>query len=208
MSIRGSSRFLLLFFRPRAKRALGIGAAVGALALVGLAQSGAGFTLMEQTGLGQLVHQRAWERALADHSVMEPWPWEDPSLMASTKVPQLGMSAAVLESLSDQRRLDAELPHSRVELSKSDEFGAVAIGDRITVTKSDGSSSIYKVTGRKVVDPHLAENEPVGEDGDASLVTACSPLDAFVAGSLRVIIQATEPDQASPEPAQSAEQKL
>lgn len=208
MSIRGSARFLLLFFSGRAMLAWGIGAAVGALALAGLAQSGTGFTLLDRTGLGQFVHQRAWERALAGHSAMEPWPWEDPSLVATTKVPQLGMSAAVLESLSDQRRhSDAGLPHAGVELSKSAEVGNVAIGDRITVTKSDGSSSVYRVTGRRVVDPHLAESELPGEEDNTALV-ACSPLDAFVAGSMRVIIQATEPDQATPEPTPGDEQKL
>ena len=106
MSIRGSGRFLLLSFRARMKLACGIGAAGALLMVGGLAQSGTGFKLMERTGLGQLLHERAWERALAGHSEMEPWPWEDPSLIANTKVPQLGLSAAVLERLSDQQRDD------------------------------------------------------------------------------------------------------
>ncbi|MET0688176.1 MAG: hypothetical protein ABWY38_03090 [Methyloceanibacter sp.] len=211
MSIRGSAWFLLLFFRARVKLACGIGAVAAMLVVGGLAQSGTGFKLMERTGLGQLVHQRAWERALAGHSEMEPWPWEDPSLMANTKVPQLGLSAAVLERLSDQQRSDAEPTESRaeqVELSQSAEgFSNVAIGDRLTVTRPDGSTRVYRVTGRRVVDPHLADSEPLSDEGETSLA-ACSPLDAFVAGSLRVILQAAEPEMPEPAPDVSTEQKL
>ncbi len=210
MSSRGSARFLLLSFPRRAALVFGIGAAVAVLALAGFAQSGTGFALMEQTGLGQFVHQRAWDRALAGHSGMEPWPWEDPSLAVTTKVPQLGMSAAVLESLSGQQQhLNDEAPQSRIEPIKSTGFGEAAIRDRIAVTKSDGSSSIARAAGRRVVvDPHLAESEPIGDEEGDTLPVACSPLDAFVAGSLRVFQQATEPEQASPEPAPADEQKL
>ena len=211
MSIRGSMRFLLLFFRPRVKLACGIGAAAAMLVVGALAQSGTGFKLMERTGLGQLVHQHAWERALAGHSEMEPWPWEDPSLMANTNVPRLGLSAAVLERLSDQQGSDAEPPQSRGKLSElsesEDGFSNVAIGDRLTVTRPDGSTHVYWVTGRRVVDPHLADSEPLSGDGETSLA-ACSPLDAFVAGSLRVILQATDPEMPEPAPDASTEQKL
>ena len=216
MSIRGSGRFLLLSFRARMKLACGIGAAGALLMVGGLAQSGTGFKLMERTGLGQLLHQRAWERALAGHSEMEPWPWEDPSLIANTKVPQLGLSAAVLERLSDQQRDDAaKRPQSHAKLPDmsestegfSDGFSNVAIGDRLTVTRPDGSTRDYRVTGRRVVDPHLADSEPLSEEGETT-PASCSPLDAFVAGSLRVILQATEPEKPEPAPDASTEQKL
>lgn len=211
MSIRGSARFLLLFSRPRAKLGWGIGAAAMVLPLAGLAQSVTGFQLMERTGLDRVLHQRAWERALAGHSEQKPWPWEDPSLVANTKVPRLGMSAAVLETLSGLQQRSAvppKLSQSRAEApSSGKEFSTVAVGDRITVTGTDGSSRVYWVTGSRVVDPHLADSEPEGEEADATPV-ACSPLDAFVAGSLRVILQATDADPPPPEPAPSAEQKL
>ena len=58
-----------------------------------------------------------------------------------------------------------------------------------------------------MVDPHLADSEPLSDEGEASLA-ACSPLDAFVAGSLRVILQATEPEMREPAPDASTEQKL
>ena len=86
------------------------------------------------------------------------------------------------------------------------QLGDVAIGDRITVTTADGSSRDYRVTGRKVVDPHLAEGDSVAPTGGEVSPVTCWPLDV-VSGSLRLIIQATGVDQPkAPHP--SAEQKL
>ena len=69
-----------------------------------------------------------------------------------------------------------------------------------------GNGRSYKVTGSRVVDPHLAESEPKPGDADMALVT-WSTLDPLLANSLRLIIEAIKTDpQAAPEP--SAEQKL
>ncbi len=82
----------------------------------------------------------------------------------------------------------------------------VGVGDRITVTTADGSSRVYRVTGRRVVDPHLAETKSGPSDDDATLVT-CLPLDPLLASSLRLVIQATTIDPpAAPDP--RPEQKL
>jgi sortase (surface protein transpeptidase) len=82
----------------------------------------------------------------------------------------------------------------------------VGVGDRITVTMPDGSSRDYRVTGRKVVDPHLAESETGSSDIDATLVT-CMPLDPLLASSLSLVLQATKVDPpVEPEP--DPEQKL
>jgi sortase (surface protein transpeptidase) len=80
------------------------------------------------------------------------------------------------------------------------------VGDRITVTSVNGSSRVYKITGRKVVDPHLAETDSGLSDVDTTLVT-CLPLDPLLASTLRLVIQATTDDAvAAPEP--RPEQKL
>ena len=60
----------------------------------------------------------------------------------------------------------------------------VAIGDSITFTAADGATCVYRVTGRRVVDPHLAEGEAERADGGTSPFI-CSPLD-------RLILQAAE----------------
>jgi sortase (surface protein transpeptidase) len=66
----------------------------------------------------------------------------------------------------------------------------IGIGDRITVTSADGSSRVYCVTDRKVVDPHLAEQQPRNADDNAALVS-CQQLDRALADSLGLAIQAT-----------------
>ena len=85
-------------------------------------------------------------------------------------------------------------------------LGDVGVGDRITVTSADGSSHVYRVTGRKVVDPHLSESDARKYGADPTLVT-CLPLDPLLASSLRLIIQATTIDPPAP-PAPRPEQKL
>jgi hypothetical protein len=77
----------------------------------------------------------------------------------------------------------------------------VGVGDRITVTAADGSSRVYRIAGRKVVDPHLAETESGPADDDDALVSC------LWAKSLRLVIQATKvdpPARENPRP----EQKL
>ena len=210
MSKRGSMQLLLLFFRSRAKLGWGVGAVAGFLVLIVALQVGGGFPLMARTGLAQVLRQSAWEQALAGLPAQTPLPWEDASQGTSTNVPRLGLSAAILKDGSPARdeRSSSQQPEPtgghaqepRTNLSN------VEVGDKITVTAADGASHVYLITGRRVVDPHLAETEDGPGDADVALVT-CSPLDPFVASSLRLIIQAIKIDPpAAPEP--SAEQKL
>ena len=212
MSRRGSAQLLLLFFRPRAR----LGWSMGAVALVSLLavllQAGGELSIMTRTGLAQLLRQSAWQHALAGLPQQAPWPWADdvPSVTSSS-VPQLGLSASVgADSASDTangsvlepvERASAEDPHLSPKV-----LSDISVGDRITVTGADGSSRVYRVTGRRVVDPHLAEDEP-GDADDHSLLASCSRLDRALADTLKLVIQATriEPP-ASPE--SRPEQKL
>ena len=82
----------------------------------------------------------------------------------------------------------------------------MGVGDRITVTTADGASRDYRVTARRVVDPHLAQSEAGPSDVDATLVT-CLPLDPLLASSLSLVIQATKLDPAAQTEA-DPEQKL
>ena len=210
MPKRGSAQLLLLSFRPRAR--LGWGVLAGAIILVSalLLQTGGEFPLMTRTGLAQLVRQSAWDHALAGLPE-ELWPWENSSQLTTPQVPRLGLSAAVLEETSPGKDASSILEAPKSAESKNahashTKLGNVKVGDRITVTAPDGSSRVFKITGRRVVDPHLAETEPEPSDADMALVT-CSPLDPLLASSLRLVIQAIKIDPPAPSKA-SAEQKL
>ena len=208
---RGSAQLLLLFFRSRLRLGWTIGAIAGVLVAAGLLQGGGDFPLVTRTGLAQILHQSAWQHALAGLPQQTPWPWAETSPGATAAVPRLGLSASVVKeespgkdesaSIQSLQPASGEDPHmSRTKLSE------VGVGDRITVTTADGSSRVYRITGRRVVDPHLAESESGPADDNAALVS-CLPLDPLLANSLRLVIQATTIDP----PASSAprpEQKL
>jgi sortase family protein len=210
MPKRGSVQLLLLSFRSRARLGWGVLAAGTILALGWFFHSGDDFPVLTKTGLAQVIRQSAWEHALAGPPE-ESWPWENASQGTNPKVSQLGLSAAVLTGTSVGQ--DEHLSLERPKPAKGNGAHAprpkvsdVEVGDRITVTTADGSSRSYKVTGRRVVDPHLAETEPKPEDAEMALVT-CSPLDPLLASSLRLVIQAIKIDPPVP-PEASAEQKL
>ena len=176
---RGSAQLLLLFFRSRARLGRKIAAIAGVLVAAGLLQAG-----VTRTGLAQLLHQSAWQHALAGLPEQAPWPWAETSPGTTVAVPRLGLSASVVKEESPGRDegvaigsphpASGEDPHlPRTKLSE------VSVGDRITVTAADGSSRVYKVTGRRVVDPHLAETDAGPTDAEVALVT-CLPLDPLL----------------------------
>ena len=210
MPKRGSVQLLLLSFRSRASLGLGALAAVFIVALGWFFHSHDAFPVLTKTGLAQVIREAAWEHALAG-SPDEPWPWENASQSTTAKVSQLGLSAAVFGGArsSKDEGLSPESPRPgkrHTAHASRPKLSGVEVGDRITVTTADGSSRSYKVTGSRVVDPHLAESEPKPGDADMALVT-CSTLDPLLTNSLRLIIEAIKTDsQAAPEP--SAEQKL
>jgi Sortase domain len=205
MPKRGSVQLLLLSFRSRASLGLGALAAVFIVAPGWFFHSHDAFPVLTKTGLAQVIREAAWEHALAG-SPDEPWPWENASQSTTAKVSQLGLSAAVFggarSSKDEGLSLESPRPGKRHTAHASrPKLSGVEVGDRITVTTADGSSRSYKVTGSRVVDPHLAESEPKPGDADMALVT-CSTLDPLLANSLRLIIEAIKTDS------QSAEQKL
>ena len=182
-------QFLLLFFRPRAMLGWGIGAAVVILLLAGLIQLRTGFPLLDQGGLAQAVRQSVWKQALAGQSQPERWPWEDMSvnmsLVPAAKVPRLGLSAAIVKHAVPEAASSAPRRAARAKASKDTAplgdvaLSDVTIGDSITFTAADGEICIYRVSGRRVVDPHLADGEAERTDGEASLFS-CGPLGRLI----------------------------
>jgi hypothetical protein len=191
MPKRGSVQFLLLFFRPRALLGLGIGATAVTLLLAGLIEFRSGFPLLEKGGLAQAVRQSVWEQALAGQSQPDRWPWEDlsvnMSLVPAAKVPRLGLSAEIVKHAVATPPLASSVQH-RTTHAKARKASAplgdvaisdVTIGDSITFTAADGEICVYRVSGRRVVDPHLAHNEAARADAETSLF-ACGPFGRLI----------------------------
>ena len=220
MPLRGSVQFLLLSLRPRTRRGLGIGAAVVVLLLVGAVQLKDALPSLGHDGLAQALRQSVWEQALADQSKGVYWPWDDltvnMSLAPAAKVRRLGLSAAMLNEtpISPEAAAPARDHAAHAKADKhtgpqdSQEQGDVAlsdvtVGDSITFTAADGATCIYRVTGHRVVDPHLAESEAERFGGEAALFE-CDPLESLI----RQATQGAQSEpQAAPEPADD-QQKL
>ena len=205
MPSRGSAQFLLLFLRSRARLGWTMGAVAFALIVAVLLQAGGEFPLLTRAGLAQVLRQSVWQHALAGLPEAPPLPWASTSSGAAVEVPLLGLSASIVKettsgpaTINPVANDDPHLP--RTKLSEVD------IGDRITVTTADGASRDYRITGRRVVDPHLVENDAGRSDVDATLVT-CLPLDPLLASSLSLVIQAIKVDP-SPEAGVDSGQKL
>jgi hypothetical protein len=163
-----------------------------------------GSSLLDETGLAQAVRQSVWNHALAGQSDAELWPWEDRSVSMSlapmADVPRLGLSAALLKldragapnsALAHTRRAanadtdvaaqdDATLGDVALgDVALGDVANGVAIGDSITFTAANGATCVYTITGRRVVDPHLANNE-AERTAEGTSPLNCGPLDAFI----------------------------
>jgi Sortase domain len=210
MPLRGSAQLLLLFFRSRSRLAWAVGAIVGVLVVAGLLRAGGDFPLLTRTGLAKVIRQSVWQHALAETPEQAPWPWADRPAATDAKVPRLGLSAAIGKdedpSQDEDTALESTQPAGESPQEPRNRLSEVGIGDHITVTTADGSSRVYRVTGHRVVDPHLAESDTGALDADPTLVT-CLPLDPLLASSLRLVIQATGVAPPTP-PALRPEQKL
>jgi len=215
MPLRGSVQLLLLSLGRRATRKAAIGAVAIGLLGVGAVQLNNALSSLGEDGLVYARRQSAWQQALADQSKPIRWPWEDlsasMSLAPTATVPRLGLSAAMrteTPSLAEKassapnrtasvKTKDAKSQRAQGDVALSD----VTIGDSITFTAEDGATCIYRVTGRRVVDPHLAASEAERFGGEAALFE-CGPLESL-------ILQATQGEpEAPPEPAADAQRKL
>jgi hypothetical protein len=200
---RGSAQLLLLFFRSRARLGWIAGGLIGVLLIAGMGQA-RDFPLLGRLGVAQMMRQSAWQHALAGLP-SQAWPWaaEEPA-EAGTKVPRLGLSAVI--DKDEETVIEPSPPAAGEKPGKPrTKLSEVNVGDHITLTTADGTSRVYRVMGRGVVDPHLADPDNGAREADT--LVACVPLDPLLASSLRLVIEAATPDQ-PPQPAPKPEQKL
>ncbi|MEM7192793.1 MAG: hypothetical protein AAF405_08020 [Pseudomonadota bacterium] len=154
--------------------------------------------------LAQSLHQSAWAQALSDPMDAAAWPWQNHArriAQGPQEVNRLGLSAAFSEAASSVAAQDgadgskakndqaivtaAERNVALGDVALGDvalgdvTSSSVGIGDSITFTANDGATCIYRVTGRPVVDPHLASGHAEGAGGEAALFE-CNPLDTLI----------------------------
>jgi sortase A len=189
--------------RRRAGRA---GAAL--LALAGLAVLASAAWIPAKAALAQVLLERAFARSLAAGRPVRPWPSADTGPVA--RLTLAGRSFVALRGGSGQAlafgpgHLDgtpeAGEPGTAVYAAHRDTqfavLGALRPGDPVAVTRLDGRTIRFRVTGARVARWDASGIDPAAPGRNLALVT-CWPLDGVVQGPLRLVVDARaagEPD--------------
>jgi sortase A len=183
------------------RKATLLGAAL--LAALGLALLGQGLWIKAKAQLAQVLLARAFAESVATGKPVKPWSWADTWPVARISVPRLGQEALVLASGSGQSlafgpgHVDgtpaAGQRGTAVYAAHRDThfafLGALRPGDVIRVTRNDGTTYSYRVTGADVVrfdDPKI----DVHAAGFELALATCWPLDGTLRGPLRYVVHA------------------
>jgi len=209
MSLRGSLQRVLTL-RVRAARKAWVGAVTAGLLVIGGMHLEKGLTSLQDDGFSNAIRQTVWEKALSDQSQPGRWPWDEisdsMSLKPNSKVPRLGLSAALIREEAvvttgmQVRTSRVEPPSDHAKVQSDVVLSDVTVGDAIAFTAADGATCVYRVTGRRVVDPHLAESQAERFAGEAGLFE-CGPLESL-------ILRATQGEADAPPHTVSEQRKL
>lgn len=153
--------------------------------------------------VAQVLLSRAFSETVVTGHAVKPWSWADTWPVAEVRVARIGASAIVLhgatpESLAfgpallSESAAPGERGTSVIAAHRDTHFRFlkdVKMGDVIDVTRSDGLTFHYKVTGERV-----AQWNESGIDlhapGRNLVLSTCYPFDALIHGPERYIVEA------------------
>ena len=173
-------------------------------AVAGLVLFSQGAYIHVKALLAQILLERAFSETIATGRETKPWGWADTWPVARIEVKRLHASTIVLAGSSGQalafgpghveRTPDAGERGVAVYSAHRDThfrfLKDVAIGDTIEVTRRDGRTFRYRVTGTSVVRFDASGIDPLSSGYELALST-CWPLDAVTAGPMRYVVHAT-----------------
>ena len=179
--------------------------AFASVAAFGLLEAASAAVIPVKAVVAQVLLERAFERSVAEHRPVKPWPWADMAPVARIRIPRLGLSDVALDSGSGQALAFGPtfLPTAAAPGAAGTAVAAahrdthfrglkgVRIGDRILVEGIDGRSTIYRVDALQVT---RWDRFAVSSDRSTprlALVT-CYPLDAVTHGPLRYVVLASK----------------
>jgi sortase A len=190
-----------------------IGAAL-ILAVAGLVLIGQGAWIHAKALLAQVLLERAFVETIATGRATKPWSWADTWPVARIEVNRLGASTIVLAGSSGQalafgpghveRTPDAGEQGIAVYSAHRDTHFSflkhVVIGDEIAVTRRDGRTFRYRVTGTSVVNFDHSGIDPLSP-GHGLVLSTCWPFEATTPGPLRYLVHADIVDATAALPA-------
>lgn len=191
--------------RARSTTGRAAAAALLAVALVGsgLALIGHGLWIPAKAALAQVLLERAFAKGLVDGGATKPWPWADTHPVARIGFPSLDRSYIALAGASGQALAfgpghfagtpEAGEPGTAVYAAHRDTqfsvLGDLKPGDPVTVTRRDGRTVRFRVTGSRVVAWDRAGIDP-DAPGRHLVLATCWPLDAVTQGPERLLLEA------------------
>jgi sortase A len=184
------------------RRRILIPSAVASAAL-GIALLGDGLWIKAKAALAQVLLDRAFTESIATGKPIKPWNWADTWPVARISVPRLGQSEIVLESGSGQamafgpghleRTAEPGGRGTAVFAAHRDThfafLGDLRRNDLINVTRSDGRTFTYEVTGSKVV-RFDRSGILANAQGRWLALATCWPLDGKFRGPMRYVVYA------------------
>lgn len=158
-----------------------------------------------KAALAQVLLEHAFAKSLATGRPVRPWPSADTEPVARLVV--AGRSFIALRGGSGQAlafgpgHLDgtpeAGDPGTAIFAAHRDTqfagLGAVKPGDVVAVTRRDGRSVQFRITGSRVVHWDASGIDPASPGRNLALVT-CWPLDGLVQGPMRLVVEAEAVD--------------
>ena len=159
--------------------------------------------IMLKAEVSQVLLTRAFAQSVSTGSPVKPWSWADTWPVAEVRIPRIGASSIVLngatpEALAFGPALLAETPRpgergtSVIAAHRDTHFNFlkdVEMGDVIAVTRNDGLTFRYAVTGMRVADWNRSGID-AHAPGRRLVLSTCYPFDSMVRGKERYIVEA------------------
>jgi sortase A len=179
---------------------------LGALIALAVALLAAGFWLPAKAELAQQLLNRAWQRTADGAAMAKPWPWADTHPVARLTLPGSDEPLTVLAGASGRNLafapalLDGSAPpgaHGVTVIAGHRDthfrrLATLALGDKLSLERPDGSVFSYEVANLDVIDSERAQLRLDADESIVVLVT-CYPFDAVTpGGSLRYVVTARQ----------------
>ncbi|GEO98075.1 class GN sortase [Methylobacterium haplocladii] len=186
-------------------RAKGRAAAAALLLLAGLGLTAQSAWIPAKAALAQVLLERAFAETLATGKPARPWPWADTVPVA--RLTLAGRRFIALAGSSGQALAfgpghvegtpQAGDPGTAVYAAHRDTqfavLGLLKPGDPIAVTRGDGRTATFRVTGSRVAAWDASGVDPAAI-GIRLVLSTCWPLGAVTHGPLRLIVEAERAD--------------
>jgi sortase A len=177
--------------------------AFAGIAALGLFEAASAAVIPVKAVVAQVLLERAFERSIANHRPVKPWPWADMAPVARISIPRLGLKTIALDSGSGQALAfgptflpGAAMPGAPgtavVAAHRDTHFRGLAdvrLGDTIVVEAIDGRSTSYRVDSTMVTRWDRFAVSSDRSEPRLALVT-CYPFGATTHGPLRFVVQA------------------